>query len=82
MISGEKLKRIRLSRGLSQRQIAEFCGCDRAYISEIESFKRIPSQELYEKFIKAVYTLDDKSKEPKRKNRKGEVNVNNGEELR
>ena len=81
MISGEKIKRIRLSRGLSQKQIAEYCGCDRAYISEIESFKRIPSEELYEKIIKAVYTLDDRSKEVKRKNRKGEVNVNDAEEL-
>ena len=80
MISGEKIKRIRLSRGLSQRQIAEFCGCDRAYISEIESFKRIPSEELYQKIIKAVYTLEDRSKEVKRK-RKGEVNVNNGEKV-
>lgn len=62
MISGEKIKRLRLSRGLSQRQIAQFCGCDRAYISEIESFKRIPSEELYNKIIKAIYTLEDKTK--------------------
>ena len=62
MISGEKIKRLRLSRGLSQRQIAQFCGCDRAYISEIESFKRIPTQELYEKILKAIYTLEDKTK--------------------
>lgn len=81
MISGEKIKRIRLSRGLSQKQIADFCGCDRAYISEIEAFKRIPSEELYEKIIKAVYTLDDRSKETKRKNRKEEVNVKNEREL-
>lgn len=62
MISGEKIKRLRLSRGLSQRQIAEFCKCDRAYISEIESFKRIPSEELYNKIIKAIYTLEDRTK--------------------
>lgn len=62
MISGEKIKRLRLSRGLSQRQIAEFCQCDRAYISEIESFKRIPSEELYNKILKAIYTLEEKKK--------------------
>lgn len=62
MISGEKIKRLRLSRGLSQRQIAQYCGCDRAYISEIESFKRIPSEELYNKIIKAIYALEDKTK--------------------
>lgn len=79
MISGEKIKRLRLSRGLSQKQIAEYCKCDRAYISEIESFKRIPSEELYEKIIKGIYTLDDRSKEVKNKksNRKDEVILKN-----
>ena len=62
MISGEKIKRLRLSRGLSQRQIAQYCKCDRAYISEIESFKRIPSEELYKKIIEAIYALEDKTK--------------------
>ena len=83
MISGEKIKRLRLSRGLSQKQIADFCKCDRAYISEIESFKRIPSEELYNKIIKAIYTLDDRSNETKGKgkNRKDEVNVKDEREL-
>lgn len=82
MISGEKIKRLRLARGLSQKQIADFCKCDRAYISEIESFKRIPSEELYNNIIKAIYTLDDRSKETKSKSkRKDEVNVNNEQKL-
>ena len=83
MISGEKIKRLRLSRGLSQKQIAEFCKCDRAYISEIESFKRVPSEELYEKILKAIYTLNDRSKETKRKStdRKDEVNLKNEQKL-
>jgi len=81
MISGEKIKRLRLSRGLSQKQIADFCKCDRAYISEIESFKRIPGTELYNNIIKAIYTLDDRSKEIKRKQRKDEVNIKNEQQL-
>ena len=83
MISGEKIKRLRLSRGLSQKQIADFCKCDRAYISEIESFKRIPSEELYNKIIKAIYTLDDRSNETKSKgkNRKEDVILNNEQKL-
>lgn len=82
MLSGEKIKRIRLARGLSQKQIADFCKCDRAYISEIESFKRTPSEELYEKIIKAIYTLDDRTKETKvkGKNRK-EVNKKDEESV-
>ena len=83
MISGEKIKRIRLSRGLTQKQIADFCGCDRAYISEIESFKKIPSQELYDKIIKAVYTLDEGNSETKvkGKNRKEDVKLKNEQKL-
>lgn len=67
MISGEKIKRLRISRGLSQRQIAVYCGCDRAYISEIESFKRIPGEELYQKILRAIYTLDPKTAPCKKK---------------
>lgn len=78
MISGEKIKRLRLSRGLSQKHIADFCGCDRAYISEIESFKRIPSEELYQKILKAIYTLDEKTKG---KQRKDEVKIGDEKEL-
>ena len=83
MISGDKLKIIRLSRGLTQKQIADFCGCDRAYISEIETFKKFPSQELYDKIIKAIYTLDDCSKETrvKGKNRKEDVKLRDEQKL-
>jgi transcriptional regulator with XRE-family HTH domain len=83
MISGEKIKRIRLSRGLTQQQIADYCKCDKKYISFIESFKKRPSQELYEKIIEAVYTLDDRSKEEKKKGkqRKECDDVNNESEL-
>lgn len=83
MISGEKIKRLRLSRGLSQKQIADYCKCDRAYISEIESFKRTPSEELYAKIIEAIYKLDDRTKvtNNKGKNRKDEVNVEDEREL-
>lgn len=83
MISGEKIKRIRLSRGLTQQQIADYCKCDKKYISFIESFKKRPSQELYEKIIEAVYTLDDRSKEEKKKGkqRKEQVNVDDEQKL-
>lgn len=62
MLSGDQIKRIRLSRGLSQKQVADFCKCGKDYISRIESQKMIPSEELYEKIIKAIYTLEDRTK--------------------
>ena len=84
MIGGEHIKRIRLCRGLTQKQIADFCGCDRAYISEIESFKKIPSEELYNKIIDALYTLESGSNKltnAKGKNRKEDVKLKNEQKL-
>lgn len=83
MISGEKIKRLRLSRGLTQQQIADYCKCDKKYISFIESFKKRPSQELYEKILEAIYTLEDRSKETKKKGkqRKEQVNVDDEQKL-
>ena len=62
MLSGDQLKRIRLARGLSQSAVAKLCGCGKDAISKIENYKLIPSQELHDKIIKAIYTLEDKSK--------------------
>lgn len=62
MLSGDQIKRIRLARGLSQKQIADFCKCNKTTISKIESFQVNPSEELYEKIIKAIYTLEDRTK--------------------
>jgi transcriptional regulator with XRE-family HTH domain len=74
MISGDKIKRIRMARGLTQQQISDAVQCPKEYISKIENFKMYPSEELYEKIIKAIYSLPDRSKEPPRKgkNRKEE----------
>ena len=62
MLSGDQIRRIRLSRELSQKQIADYCKCGKDYISKIENFKMTPSEELYEKIIKAIYTLEDRTK--------------------
>lgn len=72
MISGEKIRRIRLSRGISQKALAEEVKCPKEYISRIENFAMIPSEELYEKLIKAIYSLPDRSKGDRRKTRKEE----------
>ena len=61
MISGEKIKRIRLARGISQKALAEEVKCPKAYISKIENFAMIPSEELYNKIIKAIYSLPNRN---------------------
>lgn len=83
MLSGDKIRTIRLSRGLSQKQISDAVQCPKEYISRIENFVMVPSEELYEKIIKAIYSLPDRSKEThnKGRQRKEEVNVKDEKEL-
>lgn len=47
------LKHIRVFNKLTQQQLEEKTGIDRAYVSEIESGKKIPSIEVLEKYATA-----------------------------
>lgn len=45
----KKLKALRVSKGLSQEELALLCGIDRTYIGRIERFERIPSLIILQK---------------------------------
>lgn len=60
MISGEQFRRLRLSRGLSQNDIAKEAGITKNYVSIFENNKQAVSDEVYEKMMKAVYELKSK----------------------
>mgnify|MGYP000944871192 CR=1 FL=1 len=53
---GEKLKRIRKRKNISQYEFAEFLGISQNYLSEIESGKYVPSLKTF----KFVYVLNGK----------------------
>jgi transcriptional regulator with XRE-family HTH domain len=49
MAVGSVIKKIRKNKGFSQGEFAEACGVTQAYLSQIESGKRRPGQELVNK---------------------------------
>lgn len=59
-IFGEVLREIRTKKGLTQQQLADYTGLDRAYISELENGKLQPSLET---FFKLAYELKIKPKD-------------------
>ena len=70
MLSGDLLRRLRLSRGLTQKEIAGAIGCSIKWITECENFRQVPSKETYDKWLKAIYNLPDRSGEDRRINTK------------
>ncbi|MDI6603334.1 MAG: helix-turn-helix domain-containing protein [Patescibacteria group bacterium] len=55
MIFGQKLRKLREKKGLTQQQLAEKLGfVSNSYVSEVESGKFIPSEEKLRKIAKAL----------------------------
>lgn len=71
MLSGDQLKRIRLARGLSQKDIATETKIAIRTIGAIERFEYEPSQEQHDAYVKAVYKLAQKELGNGRKTKKG-----------
>lgn len=75
MLSGDLLKRLRLSRGISQQQLADAVGKSKRWIAGIERFEFRPTQELHDAMVRAIYDLPDRSKEdPKEKYKRRKSN--------
>lgn len=53
---GEKIKRLRLTLGLTQEELAERTDLSRSFISQLESDKTSPSIETLEKILRALGT--------------------------
>jgi transcriptional regulator with XRE-family HTH domain len=54
MVIGERLRRLRLEKKLSQRQVEERSGLLRAYLSRVENGHTVPAIETLEKWAKAL----------------------------
>jgi predicted transcriptional regulator len=55
MLNGKKLQYIRRLKGLSQVYIADCIGVSERWIGKVENEGSTPSQELYEKWLLALY---------------------------
>ena len=60
IIFGETLKELRQQKSLTQQQLADYTGMDRAYISELERGILLPSLET---FFKLAYELKIKPRD-------------------
>ena len=70
MLSGDLLRRLRLSRGLSQQDIADYAKISKRYVGMIERFEYYPSQETHDLIIKAIYNAVPKVKQRGKNNDK------------
>ncbi len=56
---GKRVKRLRLARGISQRELARLCGCSGPAISDIENgHSAAPSSQVLIKMSKALNTTE------------------------
>ena len=60
MTLGEKIRQVRLERGLTQKQLAETVGIRQTVLSEYENGKRRITPKMAEKFAKALNTYPEK----------------------
>jgi len=50
----EKIRLLRLEKGLTQRELGALCGLKQQYINQVESGKVVPTVRTYEKIIDAL----------------------------
>ena len=55
MLNGEQLKRVRELRGISQSMLANYLGITNRYIIYCEQGVYEPAEDLYERWINALY---------------------------
>ena len=60
MTLGERLKALRVERGLSQPELAERVGIEQSYLSKVENDKSIPSDEIFSALQRGLnVSIDD-----------------------
>lgn len=57
MLSGDRLKFLRITHGLTQKKVAEWCNVSDRYIKMIEQGVESPSQETYNAFLNCIYGI-------------------------
>ena len=70
MLSGRKLKFLRIYRGMTQKYLADCIGCSVRYVGMVENKNQNISEELYEKWVDALngkLVPKPKNKEKKKK---------------
>ena len=72
MLSGEKLQFLRVTHGLTQKKMAEWCGISIRFITMVEHNERRPSPEVYNAMINCIYGIGKPLKKNKPNNQEQE----------
>ena len=64
MLSGDLLKRIRLARGLSQKEVAAASGINIRILQGLERFEIETNQRYVDAYVKGVYSVPAKTPTP------------------
>lgn len=59
----DRLRYMRVLYGLSQKNIADYMGCSKQYITQIETNKLTASEEKLEEILNAIYYLGEQKKQ-------------------
>lgn len=66
MLSGDKLKFLRYTHGVTQKKVADWCNVSVRYIGMVENNEERMSEETYKAFLNCVYGIGKPlSKEPR-----------------
>lgn len=57
MLSGDKLKFLRYTHGVTQKKVADWCNVSVRYIGMVESNEERMSEETYQAFLNCVYGI-------------------------
>lgn len=57
MLSGERLKFLRYTHGVTQKKVADWCNVSVRYIGMVESNEERMSEETYQAFLNCVYGI-------------------------
>lgn len=67
MLSNDKLRHLRIIKGLTQADIADICGVSTRFVKMIEANQAVPQPEVYDKWLQAIYGNLKSNRKPKRR---------------
>lgn len=59
----DRLRYMRVLYGLSQKNIGDYLGCSKQYITQLETNKLTATQEKLEEILNAIYFLGERKKQ-------------------
>lgn len=81
MLAGHKMQLIRIQHNLSQQELADAIGCSTKVIGNYENERANISEELYLKWINALYQTEPQNKKGGRPKKKKDEDTQDGGQI-